>query len=139
MSDVNDWNQQVITEFRANGGKVASFEGATVVLLHHRGRKSGTERINPLAAQPLERGWAVFASKAGAPTNPDWYYNLMADPHTTIEVGTDVVEVDAREVDGEQRDRIWARQKELMPGFADYETKLAGARRIPVIILEPTD
>ncbi|MHB1930171.1 MAG: nitroreductase family deazaflavin-dependent oxidoreductase [Acidimicrobiales bacterium] len=136
MSDPNDFNQQVITEFRSAGGKVAAFEGATVVLLHHRGRSSGVERVNPLVAQPLQNGWAVFGSKGGAPTHPDWYRNLMASPRATIEIGTDRLEVDAREADGEERDRIWSRQKELMPGFADYE-RTAGDRTIPVIVLQP--
>jgi deazaflavin-dependent oxidoreductase (nitroreductase family) len=137
MSDVVDFNQQVIAEFRANGGKVGGpFEGAPMILVHHRGRKSGVERVNPLVSLPLEHGWAIFASKAGAPTNPDWYHNLMAAPRTTVEVGGDVVEVTVREAHGEERERIWARQKELNPGFADYEEK-AGDRVIPVVVLEP--
>lgn len=137
MSDVVDFNQQVIAEFRANGGKVGGpFEGAPMILVHHRGRKSGVERVNPLVSLPLEHGWAIFASKAGAPTNPDWYHNLLASPRTTVEVGGDVVEVAVREAHGEERERIWARQKELNPGFADYEKK-AGGRVIPVVVLEP--
>lgn len=137
MSDAQDFNQKIIAEFRANGGKVGGpFEGAPMVLIHHRGRRSGVERVNPLVAQPLERGWAIFASKAGAPTHPDWYHNLMAAPATTVEVGAEVVEVFAREATGEERERIWSRQKELSPGFADYEQK-AGGRVIPVVVLEP--
>jgi deazaflavin-dependent oxidoreductase (nitroreductase family) len=137
VSDAEDFNQKMIAEFRANSGKVGGpFEGATMVLVHHRGRKSGVERVNPLVAQPLDRGWAIFASKAGALTNPDWYHNLMAAPETTVEVGDEVVAVVAREATGDERELIWSRQKELSPGFADYEQKAAG-RVIPVVVLEP--
>ncbi|HLH47325.1 MAG TPA: nitroreductase/quinone reductase family protein [Acidimicrobiales bacterium] len=138
MSEV-DFNTRIIEEFRSNGGRVGGpFEGAPMVLLHHVGRRTGTERVNPLVTLPLERGWAVFASKAGAPTSPDWYHNLMAHPRTTLEIGTESHEVIAREASGEERDRIYARQKQVMPGFAEYETKAAEAGRvIPVVVLEP--
>lgn len=136
MSEPTDFNRQVIDEFRANDGKVAAFDGATIVLLHHQGRSSGAEHVNPLVALPVQHGWAVFGSRGGAPTHPEWYRNLLAHPRTTVEIGTEVVRVDAREARGEERDTIWARQKELMPGFADYE-RSAGDRIIPVVILEP--
>lgn len=132
----NDFNQQIIDEFRNNAGVVGgSFEGAPLLLLHTVGRRSGQERVHPVVYQPVDGGWAVFASKAGAPTNPDWYYNLLADPDVTIEVGTASIPVRAREAAGEERTEIWEKQKADMPGFAGYEEK-AGDRAIPVIVLE---
>lgn len=137
MPDRNDWNAKVIEEFRANEGRVGGdFEGAPMILIHHTGRSSGTERINPVVYLPLDRGYAVFASKAGAPDHPDWYLNLMAHPQTTVEVGADTVAVTAREASGEERQRIWEQQKQVMPGFAEYETK-AAPRVIPVVVFEP--
>jgi deazaflavin-dependent oxidoreductase (nitroreductase family) len=134
---MSDWNAGVIEEFRNNEGRVGGhFEGRTLVLLHNRGARTGEERVNPLAAQDLGNGsWAVFGSKGGAPTNPDWYYNVLANPDVAIEVGTESHEMRAREAKGEERERIWLRQKELMPAFADYEQKTK--RQIPVIVLEP--
>jgi deazaflavin-dependent oxidoreductase (nitroreductase family) len=131
------WNEGTIEEFRANEGRVGGrFEGHLIVLLHHRGAKTGTERVNPLAAQDLGNGaYAIFASKGGAPTNPDWFHNVVANPDVTIEVGTETRSVRARVAEGEERERIWARQKEVMPGFASYEGKTS--RQIPVIVLEP--
>ena len=135
MSETNNWNAKIIDEFRANDGKLGGpFEGADMLLLHTRGAKTGAERVNPLAYQPLGDDIAIFASKAGADTNPDWFYNLKAHPDVTIEVGTDTVATRARVAEGEERERIWARQKEIMPGFAEYETKTS--RQIPVIVLE---
>jgi deazaflavin-dependent oxidoreductase (nitroreductase family) len=131
---VNDWNQGVIEEFRANGGRVAQFEGRNLLLLHHTGAKTGTERVNPLVYQPIGENFAVFASKAGAPTNPDWYHNLRANPDTTVEVGDDSVAVRARVTEGDERDRIWEQQKRDNPNFAEYE--LLTTRPIPVVILE---
>ena len=131
-----DWNKKIIDEFRANEGRVGGrFEGRPILLLHHTGAKSGTERVNPLAYQQLDgEDVAVFASKGGAPTNPDWYYNLIANPKAKVEIGTDTFDVVARVAEGEEHERIWERQKELMPGFADYEQKTT--RKIPVIVLE---
>ena len=132
----SDFNKQIIDEFRSNAGIVGGpFQGAPLLLLHTVGRKTGEQRINPLAYQQVGERWAVFASKAGAPTNPDWYYNVLAEPDITIEVGTETIPVRAHEADGEERTDIWDKQKEDMPGFADYEEK-AGDRRIPVIVLE---
>ena len=139
MSDANDFNQAIIDEFRANGGKVGGgFEGAPMVLLHHTGAKTGTERVAPLVFQPDGDRVVVFASKAGAPSHPDWYRNLVANPDTTVEVGTDTIAVRARVAEGEERDRLWTKQKQLMPGFAEYEEKTKGIREIPVVILEPS-
>lgn len=135
MSDVKDYNTQMIEEFRANHGQLGGrFAGGTMLLLHHEGAKSGTERVNPLAYQPLDDGYAIFASKAGAPTNPDWYYNLKANPDTTVEIGDDTVAVHARVAEGDERDKIWTKQVERAPGFGEYEAK--SGRTIPVIILE---
>ena len=134
-----DFNEKIINEFRENEGRVGGpFEGAPMLLLHHRGAKTGTERINPLACRQLDdRSWVIFASKGGAPTNPDWFHNLVANPDAKIEVGTDSFAVKARVAEGDERERIWSEQKELMPAFAEYEQKTP--RQIPVVILERTD
>jgi deazaflavin-dependent oxidoreductase (nitroreductase family) len=136
VSSPKDWNAAIIEEFRANEGVVGGqFEGAPLLLLHSTGARSGQERVNPVMYQPVGGDYAVFASKGGAPTNPDWYHNLMANPRAVVEVGTDTVDVTAREAEGEERGRIWAAQKEDYPGFADYER--ATTREIPVVILHP--
>src|SRR5712692_2483919 len=130
-----DWNLRIIEEFRANGGKVRGpFEGAPLLLLHHTGARSGIERINPVMYQAVGDDLAVFASKGGAPNNPDWYRNLIAIPRATVEVGTETFEVSARVAEGEERERIWEKQKKDYPGFADYEKQTS--RQIPVVILE---
>jgi deazaflavin-dependent oxidoreductase (nitroreductase family) len=137
MSEANDFNQQIIEEFRANGGKVGGpFEGLPLVLLHHTGAKSGTKRVNPLAYQRIgDDSVAVFASKGGAPSNPDWYYNVVANPNTSIEIGDDRYDVTARVAAGEERERIWEAQKTAFPNFAEYETT-SGGREIPVVVLD---
>jgi deazaflavin-dependent oxidoreductase (nitroreductase family) len=112
------------------------FEGAPVLLLHHAGAKTGTQRVNPLMYQPVGDSFAIFASKGGAPTNPDWYYNLAAHPDTTIELGSGTVKVRAREASPDEGGPIWEKQKSLAPGFAEYETN-AAPRQIPVILLDP--
>jgi deazaflavin-dependent oxidoreductase (nitroreductase family) len=135
MSEFDDWNNKIIEEFRSNGGKVGGpFEGGTLLLLHHFGAKSGKERINPLAYLPDSNRYIIIASKAGAPTNPDWYHNLVAHPDTTIEVGTETIPVKATVAEGEERDQLYARMAERMPGFAEYQQKTT--RKIPVIVLE---
>lgn len=132
---MSDWNRKIIDEFRANEGKVGGmFEGAPLLILHSKGRRSGAPRENPLAYQKLEDGFAVFGSKGGAPTHPEWYRNVLANPDVDLEVGTQKLRARAREAKGEERGRIWTKQKELMPGFADYEK--ATDREIPVVILE---
>ncbi|MBV9446096.1 MAG: nitroreductase family deazaflavin-dependent oxidoreductase [Streptosporangiaceae bacterium] len=139
MSDTahDDWNASVISEFRANGGKVGgSLEGSDLLLLHHNGAKTGTERINPLAYQKVGNGYAVFASFGGHPRDPQWFRNLLANPDATVEIGTDTVRVRARVADPEERETIWARQKATRPIFAGYEVK-ANPRQIPVVVLEP--
>jgi deazaflavin-dependent oxidoreductase (nitroreductase family) len=134
---MSDWNTQVIEQFRAGGGKVGGdFEGMPLLLLHHVGAKSGTERVTPLVYQQVGDAYAVFASKGGAPTNPDWYHNLLATPDTKIEIGTETVEVTARVAGDDERSGIWETQKERYPNFAEYE-RTAGDRVIPVVVLEP--
>ena len=135
MADVNDFNAPIIAEFRANGGKLGgNFEGAPLLLLHHKGAKTGKERVNPVMYRRVGDSLAVFASKGGAPTNPDWYYNLRAHPETVVEVGADTIPVVARVADDAERAPIWEGQKHDYPGFADYEMKTS--RQIPVVILE---
>ena len=132
---MSDWNDKIIAEFRANQGRVGGrFEGAPLLLLHSTGAKTGKERVNPMMYQPVGDGFAVFASKAGADTNPDWYHNLRAHPEARIEVGTETIEVTARVLDPKEREPIWEEQKARYPGFADYETKTP--RVIPVVMLE---
>ena len=140
MRFMTDPNQHVIDEFRANEGRVSGFfEGKQLLLLHHRGAKSGTERVNPLAYQRLsDESVAVFASKGGAPTNPDWYYNVIANPDVTVEIGTTTSRARGRVAQGEEREPIWERQKREWPGFAEYEKKTKGIRDIPVVVLEKT-
>lgn len=134
MSDVNDWNAQIIAEFRANEGQLGgSFSGAPVLLLHTTGAKSGQERVNPMMYLDLDGHRYVFASKAGADTNPDWYHNLVARPEVTVEAGTETYPATAAPVSGEDRDRIYAEQARRYPGFAEYQEKTA--RVIPVVEL----
>jgi deazaflavin-dependent oxidoreductase (nitroreductase family) len=133
---MRDFNTAVIDEFRANEGRVGGpFEGTPVVLVHHKGRRSGVERVNPLVYQKVGDGWAVFGSAAGASKHPDWYLNLLAEPRTTIEVGTETIEVIARDTSGHERDEIFDRQKTAAPVFADYEAN-TGGRIIPVVMFE---
>lgn len=133
---MTDWNSKIIAEFRANSGRVGGpFEGASMLLLHTIGARSGEERVNPVVYQRVDDAVAIFASKAGAPTNPAWFHNLVANPDVTVEIGVETLPMRARVAQGEERDRIFARQKEVMPGFADYEAKTE--RAIPVVVLEP--
>lgn len=135
MQDMNDWNRKVIEEFRTNGGKVGGpFEGGTLLLLHTTGAKSGQPRISPLAYTPDGDRYIIIASKGGAPTNPDWYHNLVAHPDVTIEVGTEKFPAKATVVTGEERDQLYAKQAERMPGFAEYQKQTT--RKIPVVVLE---
>ncbi|HEY0520816.1 MAG TPA: nitroreductase family deazaflavin-dependent oxidoreductase [Ilumatobacteraceae bacterium] len=133
---MSDWNAKIIEEFRANGGKVGGqFEGAPLLLLHTTGAKSGQARVAPMMYLADGDDLVVFASKAGAPTNPDWYHNLMANPRASVEVGERTLNVVASVADGEERERLWTQQKQLYPGFADYEAKTE--RQIPVVVLRP--
>jgi deazaflavin-dependent oxidoreductase (nitroreductase family) len=137
MSSINDFNQTIIEEFRANKGVVGGgFAGAPVVLLHTTGAKSGSARVNPLVALPRDDGTLyVFASANGAPKHPDWYHNLVAHPQVQVESGGETFRATATPVTGEERDRVYAEQAATTPGFADYEAKTAGHRVIPVVRL----
>ena len=136
MASNDDFNTKIIEEFRTNGGKVGGpFEGAPLLLLHTTGAKSGRQRVNPVMYQQVGNSYAVFASKGGAPTSPDWYHNLLAYPNVSAEIGTETKPLLAREASDDERKGIWSRQKALYPGFADYERKTS--RKIPVMILEP--
>ena len=135
MANPNDWNQQIINEFRANGGKVGGpFKDAYMLLLTSTGAKSGQLRTTPLVYMPDGERMVIFASKAGAPTNPDWYHNLIANPEATVEVGTETLKVKATEVKGEERNNLYARLVSIAPGFGEYQQKTT--RVIPVIVLE---
>jgi deazaflavin-dependent oxidoreductase (nitroreductase family) len=143
MSRSSDWNAGVINDFRAHNGKVGGpFEGAPVLLLHHRGRKSGEEFVAPVMYLPslTEPGTVyVFATKSGAPDNPQWYYNLTTAGAGRVEIGTetsiDTLDVAVEDITGEERDRIYAEQARRYPGFAEYAEKTAGIRTIPVLAL----
>ena len=134
---MSDWNDKIIAEFRANAGRVGgNFEGAPLLLLHTTGAKSGLERVSPMMYMQVGDSWAVFASKAGADTNPDWYHNLLANPGARIEVGTETFDVIGRDLGDDEREPIWTAQKAAYPGFADYERKTT--RQIPVVLLSRT-
>ena len=131
-----EFNARIIDEFHANEGVVGGmFEGVPLLLLHHTGAKSGKTRINPLAYQSDGDRYVVFASKGGAPTNPDWYHNLRANPNVTIEVGTETMAAVASEAAGEERERLFRTQVENVPQFGEYEKQTD--RMIPVIVLTP--
>jgi deazaflavin-dependent oxidoreductase (nitroreductase family) len=133
---VNDWNATVIEEFRSNDGVVGGqFDGAPVLLLHTKGAKSGKERINPMMYLDYEGKRYIFASYAGAPTHPDWYHNLVANPDVTVEAGTETYEATATAVSLAERDRIYPVQAERFGNFAEYETKTT--RKIPVVEVVP--
>jgi deazaflavin-dependent oxidoreductase (nitroreductase family) len=135
VSDMDEFNRGVIAEFRANGGRVGGpFEGAPLLLLTSTGAKSGTPRTTPLMYLPDGERIVIFASKAGAPTNPAWYHNLVANRSATVEVGSDTFDVDVSVAAGEERERLFNQQSELMPQFADYAQKTT--RQIPVVVLE---
>ncbi|GAA2043794.1 nitroreductase family deazaflavin-dependent oxidoreductase [Catenulispora yoronensis] len=140
MTEADDWNANIVAEFRANEGKVGGpFEGAPLILLHHIGRKSGREFVAPMMYLPAETQGEdtiyVFASKGGAPTNPDWYTNTTTTGTATLERGTETYSATVTELTGPDRDRIYAEQARRYPGFADYERKTEGIRTIPVLAL----
>ena len=138
MSERDEWNRKIVDEFRANAGVVGGmFEGVPILLLHHRGAKTGTERINPLAYRRDGDNYVIFASKGGAPTNPDWYHNLRANPDVEVEAGVSSFKATARVAEGDERERLFSAQKKEVPAFADYEQKTD--RQIPVVVLEPVN
>jgi deazaflavin-dependent oxidoreductase (nitroreductase family) len=130
----NEWNARIIEEFRANEGRVAEADGYPTILIHHIGAKSGIERVSPLACFPEDGGsMLIIASKAGSPTNPDWYHNVKANPTFTVEVGTETFQVHAEEVVGPERDEIFARVAAERPNFGEFQEKTT--RTIPVLRL----
>jgi deazaflavin-dependent oxidoreductase (nitroreductase family) len=139
LSEFNDWNRKVIDEFRTNGGKVGGvFEGSTILLLHSKGAKSQRRRINPLAYVRDGGRFVVIASKGGAPTNPDWYHNIVAYPELTVEVGTETFRVHATIAEEPERTRLYNKMVEMQPAnvsktFDEYRHKVK--RKIPVIVL----
>jgi deazaflavin-dependent oxidoreductase (nitroreductase family) len=139
MSSPLDWNSKTIAEFRANEGRVGGpFEGAPMVLVHHQGRASGREYVTPMMYLRHESSpdvIYVFATKAGAPTNPDWYRNLTAAGVGTVERGTETYAVTVHELTGTERDSVYAEQARRYPGFAEYERQTTGVRIIPVLEL----
>lgn len=133
-----DRNEQIIEEFRANEGRVGGmFEGAPLLLLTTTGAKSGRRRVSPMMYLREDGRTYVFASKAGAPTNPAWYHNLLAHPEVTVEIGTGTHTATATPVEGTERDRIYSRQSDLYPRFAEYQKKTT--RPIPVVELKLHD
>ena len=134
MSNTNDWNKGIIEEFRANAGKVGGrFAGRTLLLLHTTGAKSQQPRVNPVAYTKDGDRYIVIASKAGAPTNPHWYHNLLAHPVVTVEVGTEQFQARASVAEEPERTRLYDKMVVVNPGFAEYQQKTT--RRIPVIVL----
>jgi deazaflavin-dependent oxidoreductase (nitroreductase family) len=134
MSDLNERNKMIIEEFRANGGKVGGpFEGKTLLLLHTKGAKSQQERINPVACIKDGDRFVVFASKGGAPTHPDWYHNVVANPLVTVEFGTEKFQVRASVAEEPERTRLYSQMVEVMPGFGEYQRNTT--RVIPVVVL----
>jgi len=135
MTAVNDFNQRIIAEFRANEGKVGGpFAGAPMLLLSTTGAKSGQRRTTPLVYLPDGDRFTIFASKGGAPQHPSWYHNLVAHPDTMVEVGTETIPVTATVITGEERDQLYAKQAGLRPAFGEYQAKTT--RRIPVVALQ---
>lgn len=129
-------NQKIIDEFRANDGLVGGrFEGKTLLLLHTTGAKTGKERVNPVAYVRDGENYVIIASKGGAPDNPDWYYNLLAHPRLTVEVGTETFDVEAEVTKEPERTRLYNKMVEMMPAFDDYRRK--AERVIPVFMLTP--
>lgn len=134
MTNPNERNQKIIDEFRANDGKVGgNFAGKSLLLLHHVGAKSGQERINPVAYVRDGERYVIIASKGGSPTNPSWYYNLIAHPQVTVEAGVEKFQAQATVTEEPERTRLYEKMTEMMPAFAEYRQKTE--RKIPVIVL----
>jgi deazaflavin-dependent oxidoreductase (nitroreductase family) len=131
----SEYNAKIVAEFRANRGHVGGIWEETPLLLHHAGAKSGASRVNPVAYLPDDRRYMIWAANGGAPTNPDWYYNLKAHPNTSIEVGSERIDVVAEEATGAERERLFATAAERYPQLDDLEGKTD--RVIPVITLTP--
>ena len=136
MSNPNERNMMIIQEFRANAGKVGGpFAGKSLLLLHTIGAKSGQPRINPVACIRDGDRLVIIASKGGAPTNPDWYHNILANPLVSVETGTESFQAQASIAEEPERTRLYNQMVEMMPGFAEYRRRTT--RVIPVVILTP--
>jgi deazaflavin-dependent oxidoreductase (nitroreductase family) len=129
-----NWNEQIIEEFHAKGGRGVAQFGDSLLLLTSKGAKSGEERVTPVMYHRDGDAYVIVASKGGAPDNPAWYHNLKTHPEAIAEVGTERFPVRAREAEGEERDRLYADREKMAPGFTDYRNKTS--RRIPVMLLE---
>ena len=132
---MSDFNTSTIEEFRANEGKVGGqFDGYPLILIHHVGARTGTERVTPVGcfAQPDGR-FAIIASNGGAPTNPDWYYNLKAHPEINVEFGTETLAVAVSELEGDEREKVWADVVSAVPAVVNTQNKTT--RTIPVLLL----
>ena len=135
MAEHSDLNKQIIAEFRANGGETSGvFKGRPLLLLTTTGAKSGEARTTPLVYTKDGDKVVIIASMGGAPKHPAWYLNLMANPGVTVELGTEKFAASASTAEGAERDRLYAKQAEMMPAFSEYEQKTT--RRIPVVVLE---
>ena len=138
MSDPNERNKEIIEEFRANGGQVGGFfTDRPLLLLHTTGAKSGLPRLNPLVYEQDNDRYVIIASKSGAPTHPDWYYNLVTNPNVTVEVGMQLVEATATIAEEPERSQLYAKMAAKHSFFAEYAQRVV-TRTIPVIILTPT-
>jgi deazaflavin-dependent oxidoreductase (nitroreductase family) len=135
-TEFQNFNQNLIEHFRANRGTILEgpFKGGRLLLLTTTGRHSGKQRVNPLAFTRDGDRYIVIASKGGAPTNPDWYLNLVANPEVIVEVGGERFAAKASVAEGAERDRLYDAQAKVMPGFAEYQRKTT--RRIPVVVVE---
>jgi deazaflavin-dependent oxidoreductase (nitroreductase family) len=135
---MGDWNTRIIEEFRANEGKVGGqFEDASLILIHHIGAKSGTERVNPVGCFPrLDGRFVIIASNGGAPKNPDWYYNLRAHQEINVEFGTEIFAVTVRELEGAEREQVWADAVSAVPNLGGFQSQTT--RTIPVLLLTRT-
>jgi deazaflavin-dependent oxidoreductase (nitroreductase family) len=135
LVNVPNLNEQVIDDFRANGGRVGGpYEGAPIILVHHAGARTGTKRVSPLAYFPQEDGrMVIVASKQGALENPAWYHNLKANPRIDVEVGAETFPVVVEEITGEERDAVWAGIVAMAPGVGEYQKMMS--RTIPLLRL----
>jgi deazaflavin-dependent oxidoreductase (nitroreductase family) len=135
MTRPTNYNEKIIEEFRANGGKVGgNFANSTLLLLHTKGAKTGEERVNPLAYHQNNGRLVIIASKGGAPNNPNWYHNLIANPIVELEVGTETYQAEATVAPEPERTALYDERVTTMPGFGEYRTKTT--RTIPVITLK---
>jgi deazaflavin-dependent oxidoreductase (nitroreductase family) len=135
----DDYNRQIVEEFRANDGRVGgSWEGWPLILVHHIGAKSGTERVTPLGCFPQDDGrYVLVASNGGSPTNPDWFHNLKAHPRIEVEVGTETFPVLAEEITGPARAELWPQLVARAPQIDEHQANVR--RQIPVIMLTRQD